>query len=738
MILRSNGRYFDFNADIEVERRWKLFENLNQTDGDFSYRFEMDRTANNMEILGFPYPDSVKSIYRSMPCDVLDDDNIPFHIGHIRVEGLPTGKIVCSFFSGNYNWISQLGGSMQDLDFTQYDGPITLSNVENSWSNEEGRIFPLIDTGLLNTRSYRNIKLEDFVPGVFVKTIFQRITRSTGIKFTGDLFKDPIFNSMILVKQNVSQNDLEDRSSFANKTSDQAFTATGPGASITVQFQDDFNFPYYDGSKGNYDSSTGVYTADAPMFVVAEIDLGSITYISPSTPNISVRFFINGSNYATVYDSAFPGPTPASPIAINKISRQILLQSGDQLTVNVFAIGNNTVTIKANSTFKVTPLNILYVTGQNLVPDWTQSKFVSNIMSMFCCISDFDKGSNTVTIDFLNNLSSKDPIDLSDYVTQQDVDFQEIVSPYAKSNSLSYQPSSDEDLPDIVITYGVDDATINGNGIIRIDNDFIEDTGEIFKSDFSAPKTYVHPELRCSIERVDLFSANEIKSTEFTQVTNLLTAANFDLVNSVDFFDGDLVRITESTNDLYNGDWIVEENSGGNFTLVGLLFSADATGKITKITHNITNNQDVHLFVQTKYDSNQVPQYSARSSFIFSSGLTNDTVTDVAYPYFNLLSVGNTVNSLYRQSLSFGDVTDQRSYQRTITDSYWRNIERILNDPTKVYESAILPKSVFLSLTALRPIRIRTLETDNLYYLNRVSGYKNSYLPCDIELVKLS
>jgi len=61
----------------------------------------------------------------------------------------------------------------------------------------------------------------------------------------------------------------------------------------------------------------------------------------------------------------------------------------------------------------------------------------------------------------------------------------------------------------------------------------------------------------------------------------------------------------------------------------------------------------------------------------------------------------------------------------------------MINDPVKLFCQANIPYNVFLNLNFLRPITIKTLETSNLYYLNRISGYKGSEEQCTLELIKL-
>jgi hypothetical protein len=44
-----------------------------------------------------------------------------------------------------------------------------------------------------------------------------------------------------------------------------------------------------------------------------------------------------------------------------------------------------------------------------------------------------------------------------------------------------------------------------------------------------------------------------------------------------------------------------------------------------------------------------------------------------------------------------------------------------------------IPDDVFRRLTPLTPVYLKTEETVNTYYINRIKGYR----PCEVELIKL-
>jgi hypothetical protein len=72
------------------------------------------------------------------------------------------------------------------------------------------------------------------------------------------------------------------------------------------------------------------------------------------------------------------------------------------------------------------------------------------------------------------------------------------------------------------------------------------------------------------------------------------------------------------------------------------------------------------------------------------------------------------------------------------TDNYYQETAQMLNDPVKYVISAYLPEHIFKQLDPTTPIRIKTQQHNSLCYLNRITGYKGSSVPCEIELIKFA
>lgn len=712
MMIKVNGEYLDFDGDIEIETQIKLFDEIQTSNGDYSYSFDLSKTNHNLKQLGLPFPDTIKTIYNNVPCEIIDNSGFRIHKGSLQVNRI-TDVISCTFFGGNTEWFNMLNDPMNSLALRKYDVNLTVSDIQSSWLNTSGIVFPIFDCGALASRSYQNFKVEDFSACFYVKTLFKEIFNTQAIKLQGDLFKDPLFNSMVVASNGKSDDDVNNRSSYAKKTSSQAIAAIDK-----VLFQDDSTSPYFDGSQNNFVSST--YTADVRMRVKLEPVLHLVAVGAAFSVKIYIR--INGSNYKTFT----LGATAILDTFFNK-ELDIPLNAGDYL--EIYADKNTAVTLSVFSgTIKVTPIYIYRVFASSSVPQWTQLQFVSNILRLFNALPSYDTENKTLTINLFKDIKSKEPIDVSDDIEITEIDYSTFVSSYAKRNIFTYQEGSDEDLK----KYNINNFISYGSGAMTVDNDFIENESEVLESDFTSPITYLNPVFDTSMEFIQFVELDEQDDRDLTSVTDSSGTPRFNITDASTYFTvGDLVRL-QTTVDSYNGEWVINTVTTTYITVNGLNYDASATGSATLLRHKFTGDNNVYLFANIPNVSNL--EFSSVTPML----IDNTSFSSASLAYFNLLSNGRQVNAKYKQSLSFGGVNNPLNYQKTILQTYWTIFSDILNDPVMPKANGYFSQSKYMELkTFLRPLRIKSNDTNNLYYLNRNRGYKDKHSPCYNELIKL-
>lgn len=704
MMLKVGSEFLEFDEDVELERQALLFEELSETRGDFSYSFNIPRTHKNCGILGQPFPDNAsKPVYTRIDCQLMSDSGTVLHIGFLRIEQITKRFIVTSFFSGNSNWLSQLTGDMTELELSAYDRDITPAEITASWLETEGIVFPVIDTGTLISRSYHDLVSEDFVGCFYLHTLMKEVFQQSGLKLTGELLNDPIYNSIVVATNTRSKRDIDNHRLYVGKSVDQTILAAGVGT-ITFELQSN---PYYIGSSATFNTNT---TFVAPVDMVVNT---SFTWDSNNTSLALLR--VNGG----VGGKTKGLFTDDGTITINKL----FLAAGDTLSVTISALVGDVTVLSAS--FQVQPIFIYKAFGRSSVPLWSQFDFVSNVLQLFNTVTDYDPYSKTVTINLFDKIKSKTPIDLSAYIDDEEqvIDYVEFISNYGQNTVLSYQESDDEPIQQ----YNISSFIKYGAGVIEVDNEMIQPSATILDSDFSAPISYINPVFDASLEKINFVEYDDDEETDITSVTDDAGVPEFNVDDETIFSVGDVVRI-DSSNTVYNGEWIVSAVGTGLIKVHGLVYDATGTGTVTRLIHTFTSDESVYLFVNVP--NIEVSELSPSKTSFFLELVSE---SPIALAFFNLLNNGTQINTDYKQGLAFGTITDPSFYQRTLLQAYWGTCSRVLNDPVKITINAYLPESVYNELNPLTPIYIKTGETTNLYYRNRDTGF----YPCEIELIKL-
>jgi hypothetical protein len=711
MMIKVNGEYLEFNGEIEIEKKIKLFEEIESTDGDFSFAFDLEMTSNNIRVMNKPFPDaSSKTVYLINDAEILSDEGMLINRGYIRVERI-FGRIAsCSFFGGNNNWFAALSGNMTDLNLSRYDVSLTPANIISSWTATDGIIFPLIDTGALITRGAITSMSEDYAGCFYAHTLLKEVFQQSGIKITGELLEDPFFLSLVIAANGRTEEEINNRSSYVEKTSDQ--TATGSVQIIT--FDNDSVLPFFDGATGNFDLPNNRYVADIKMTL-------SINYTFNTDNAIGfliIYVYKNGVEEDVIGISASAGTKTHTTI--------VDLEAGDYVDFRFeeFTLSSGEI-ISGTVTF--TPIFLYESYGTSSVPDWTKQEFVSNILGLFNTVCAYDSFTKTLTINLVEKIKEKDPIDISAFISETEIDYSDFISSYGQSTTLSYQDGNDVDLIDFNITEFLKSVT----GSIEVNNDFIEKEAEALETDFASPVSYKHPVFGNSIERINFVELEETEDGDISSVSDNGGIPRFNISNADQkYIDGGLVRIVSNVSE-YNGDFVIANVTSSYIEVSGLDYISDATGEATMLRHSITQDDNVYLFsVMRNVAVDDAMDYA---TFFVDSTL----VTEISIAFFNLMRLGHAVEARYTQGLSFAEINNPFFFQRTLTSRYWSQFGRILNDPVSLLSVGNLPWKVYNDIDFLRPITIRSLETSNQYYVNRITGYKSSAKPCQIQLIKL-
>lgn len=721
-MLKVNGEYLDFNADIQIEKKIKLFEDISTIDGDLSFAFEIQLTSENQRILNIPVPDSIsKTVYDYNNCVVQNSEGVTINIGSLRVERIIGYYASCSFLGGNSNWFALLDGDMTELSLSQYNRTQTEVEIVNSWIDTSGIIFPFMDLGTLITRAGAFAKEEDFVGCFFLHTLFKEVFNQSGIKIQGDLMDDPLYNQIVIATNTRSIIDKNANSIYA-----------GSYASIPVPYPSNFEITLPEHATPFYTGDDVIFTGD--LYFVAQskmyVEFETMAFTDPGGGgSVTAPIFLNGAFIST----------PGRYTIINSIREgnnivgftrgtvgRILLDIGETLSISLL----NQLGLPLNvskASLKITPIIIYKAFGRSCVPLWTKQQFVSNVFKVFNVITSYNQFTKTLTINIFDKIKTKPGIEIGQYLNVEEIDYSSFISNYGQVNNFLYQEGSDEDLRE----YNIGSFIKYGSGVINANNDYIEKTANVIELDFTSPISYLSPAFNCSLEKINFVEAIETgDEATVISVTNSGGFPRFDITDADDFFEsGNLVRITTGT---YNGDYNVKNVTSTYIEVVGANYEGSAIGKAIKITVELTTDDSIYLFVHTGL------RLTVDITDLDKVYLEENNYSVWSLAFFNLLRLGRNIEDDYKQGLSFGQTESELSFQRTLIDAFWQQFKRILNDPVKLLCVANLPWKVYNSIDFLQPVNIVTNESTNQYYVNRITGYTDSATQCEIELIKLS
>ena len=257
----------------------------------------------------------------------------------------------------------------------------------------------------------------------------------------------------------------------------------------------------------------------------------------------------------------------------------------------------------------------------------------------------------------------------------------------------------------------------------------------MISSKFTSPISYEHPKFKCSLDRIEFIELEEDEEASITSVSDNSSKPRFNITGANQIFAiNDLVKIEalEGQDDRYNGQFVVGGISSTYIELIGgPAYNGSITGKVTRLQQVLTTSEN--NFLMSFIKATDVTDISDNTGFYFNQSF----ISVFSLGFFNLLRLGHNIESKYTQGLSFGIIDDRLFFQKTLIETFWSQFQRILNDPVKLIGRGYLPVPVYKRLDFLQPVYIKTLETSNLYYINRIGGYEDQSTACDIELIKL-
>lgn len=258
-----------------------IFElsNYIETDGTVNYQPDFNP---NLKASAVVYCDGVEvfnGIAQLLKIAINENNKIEFEI-------VLTGQLS--------NLFKNIGDAeLTALDFSELDHDYTVTNIEDSWDNSSGYVYPLIDYGRSQVLS--DFPLTAMYPAIFVKDYIDKIFSGAGCVYDSDFFDSDFFKSLIIPFNGsnfkISAAEILDRKFRASReTSDQQMTVDELLTNTTVVFNDDSTAPNFD-SSAQFNTGTGIFTIGTGLqgnynFAV---NLNITARYVPDTPAVDVE-----------------------------------------------------------------------------------------------------------------------------------------------------------------------------------------------------------------------------------------------------------------------------------------------------------------------------------------------------------------------------------------------------------------------------------------------------------------
>lgn len=225
ILVKQNGvnKSLDLFGDDAISINYSIanIKDISNTNGAYTKTITIPDTPNNREIFGFitdlatdiefNYTNKLKYNYNpnlKVKCWVIEDTIVVLE-GYIQltrynIDDFNQNKVMeCTIYGDNANFYITMGDKLlTDLDFSEYDFKYTIAGITASWTNDlnayrKGYYFPLIDYGHgwslndLQDLSVYSLNVKDFLPAIYVKTIWDKIFSANNYSYTSKFLGSP-------------------------------------------------------------------------------------------------------------------------------------------------------------------------------------------------------------------------------------------------------------------------------------------------------------------------------------------------------------------------------------------------------------------------------------------------------------------------------------------------------------------------------------------------------------------
>lgn len=315
IIVKVNGTnyYLDTTDSDGISINYSISDivDISTRNASFTKTITLPETKNNREVFGFisdlSSDGTLFNPNKKVEAYVLVDSIIVFE-GYLQLKNIKPNFdknekfYECVIYASNFTFFNLISNKyISDINFTEYDHTYSTASVINSWKSysNSGYFYGLKDTGNnwywedINGRTPTNqLKLKDWKPDVYVKTIWDKIFSGSGYTYNSSFLNSQKFKNLLMPFNNsvvpTSKTFIYDNSFAAGRSTAASYSVTAlissynfDNPSTDLLFNTRFNYQI------DFNKTTTPYSNPNSGYI------GNSTWINNTSLNLSTGFVID-------------------------------------------------------------------------------------------------------------------------------------------------------------------------------------------------------------------------------------------------------------------------------------------------------------------------------------------------------------------------------------------------------------------------------------------------------------
>lgn len=757
--VNDSGGVITIQSAVALTKQAISFFNF-QISGDYSVNFTVPNNADTRSVLGYYGPQmNIQVAFSKQAFTAIDNDGNILTRGSIVIQDDTVTELNCFFVSGNSNWFNLLKGIITELNWDGYAEQFIDSSAGKT--NTTGLIYPLADWGynLKKGSNYYHLMWRqlhivdsngvwpitspptqltnryffDQYPCVYLATVVQEVLQQNGLKLSGNITQDQIYNSMIITPD----------SGVMTRNPVPEVSLIGSAKSITTALGVDQKYDAFNTELSDPENAVTNSKYTAPRKCAVRLNI-TRTASAGSPPANIVGIYKNGAIYGTANNG--PWTYGAADVYGGNFSvvysELIPLNQGD--TIELYLTGTGTpytftMNLKIIVDTVIMPGDI--VSPKNFLPKKQGIDLIKFIVQYFGCSVYFNENSKDVIVNIIEKISKENALDWSDYYVSHRSEY---TVEQAQNNYIRFTPTDELNVGayNDRTSIGFGEGNIPTANTLKFQNDLF--TVPFCASFFGQSLNSIFNPICPLFELTDngagyafTATANGINTPGGSE--NFTMTVSSPMPYSTGGGPCEVWRIV--TNEIGEIGYYVTFglDAGPKAYFYGII-GASYSGIMYRQNITYKNNASRILIANPNRNIRDISLPGSVSSIKVTTGnevSNNSTLYDhVAFSWFSKPKTGQAFDA-QRTTLGVDNpnITGWTT-QHTIKEMYFNKISGILNNPT-VRAQMILPKAVFQSFDFSNFIYIKTKDLTGYFFVDSIVNYEDSKTSVEVNLFML-